>query len=124
MISMNLNIEVKIENKVSRNRTINHTKVTYNELEKLDNLVTNNKYLTANQMRNLLNLRASTRTVQKYLNLLVWRKIRVKYCQCVSKKNRIARLIYFKFFLLSFQDSSFKFNFLDEFNGLEIHLEK
>ena len=30
------------------------------------------------------NLRASSRTVQKCLNLLGWRKIRVKYCQYVS----------------------------------------
>ena len=62
---------------VCKNRTIKHTKVWYHELEELDNLVTNNKNLTANQMKTSLNLRASSRTVQKYLNLLGWRKIRV-----------------------------------------------
>ena len=101
--------------KVSRNRAIKHTKVMYHELEELDNLVTNNKNLTANQMKTSLNLRASSRTVQKYLNLLGWRKIRVKYCQYVSKKNRIARLIFCKFCLLSFQDDAFQYSiFLDK----------
>jgi len=83
-------------------------------------LVENNKNLTTPQIKNSLNLRASTRTVQKYLNRLGWRKIRVKYCQFVSRKNKIERLNFCNFCLLA--NDSFDFSiFLDECTVMMVH---
>ncbi len=48
-----------------------------------------------------MNLAVSTRTIQKYLNRLGWRKIGTKYCQFVSYKNRIERIIYAELCLTS-----------------------
>ena len=50
--------------------------------------------MSAKRAKAKLNLRASSRTVQKYLNALGWRKIRTKYCQYVSIKNRIERVLF------------------------------
>ena len=38
-------------------------------------------------------------TRPKYFNIMGWKKIRTKYCQFVSRKNRIERLIYADFCL-------------------------
>ena len=42
-------------------------------------------------------INAASRTVQKYMNLLGWRKIKKKTCAFVSIKNRIERLIFARF---------------------------
>ena len=60
----------------------------------IDNAVNEDNGLSARYLKHAFNLRASTRIVQKYLRFLGWRKIRTKYCQIVSRKNRMERLIF------------------------------
>ena len=43
-----------------------HTKVTYHELEFINKRVFKNRHSSANRLKIGLNLRASTRTVQKF----------------------------------------------------------
>ena len=71
-----------------------HSKVTNGEMNMIDRIVLKNRAIKAKSIKQSLNLRPSVRTVQKYLNILGWRKIRTKFCQMVSIKNRIERYIY------------------------------
>jgi transposase len=60
--------------------------------------------------KNRLGLRASARTVQKYLRRLGWKKRSSKFWQYVSIKNRIERMIFAKMYLtsgLNFDNSIF-----------------
>ena len=59
------------------------------------------------------NLWVSSRTVQKYLNILGWRRVRTKYCQLVSPKNRIERFFFAKV-SLEFEDKFLDSIFIDE----------
>ena len=54
----------------SINRDIKNTKVTEQELKQLDRKVFKQRHLSAAKLRAKIQIRASTRTVQKYLNLL------------------------------------------------------
>jgi hypothetical protein len=71
-----------------------HTKVTNGEMNMIDRIVLKNRAIKAKSIKQSLKLKPSVRTVQKYLNILGWRKIRTKFCQMVSVKNRIERYIY------------------------------
>ena len=87
--------------------------MTENELVELNNLVFNDREKTAIRLKRQLQLQCSSRTVQKYLNILGWRKIRTKFCQFVSFKNRIDRFIFAKLSLACIE--TFDFNiFIDE----------
>jgi hypothetical protein len=55
------------------------TKVTNHELNLLNRAVYH---------KNMFNLNVSVRSIQRYLNIMGWEKIRTKYCQAVSLKNR------------------------------------
>ncbi len=94
-------------------RNLANTKVTDAEMKHIDSLVLKNRGIKAKSVKQALNLRPSVRTVQKYLNILGWRKIRSKFCQMVSIKNRIERYIFASLCLKSEE----KFNesiFIDE----------
>ncbi len=77
-------------------RRMANTKISEAELMKIDKIVFKNRNITAKAIKIRQNLRASSRTIQKYLNILGWRKVRTKYCQVVSQKNRIERLAFAK----------------------------
>ncbi len=57
--------------------------------------------IKSKSIKNRLSLNVSPRTIQRYVNYLGWRKIRAKYCQFVSVKNRIERLIFSQLCLLN-----------------------
>ena len=40
-------------------------------------------------------LTASTRTINRYISQIGWRKVNTKYCQIVSPVNRLKRFIYY-----------------------------
>ena len=61
----------RIDNLSSRSRAIKHTKITKEELNALDRLILRNRGMSAKRAKAKLNLRASSRTVQKYGKLLV-----------------------------------------------------
>lgn len=65
--------------KPSLARTLSHTIVTNEEINAIEQLVQSNRELTSRQLKNQLNLRASLRTVQKYLNALGWVKKTIRY---------------------------------------------
>ena len=75
-------------------RNLANTKVTNVEMKRIDLLVFKNRGIKTKSIKQALTLRPSVRTVQKYLNILGWRKIRSKFCQMVSLKNRIELYIY------------------------------
>ena len=50
----------------------------------------NHEY-TALKLKKKLRLVASLSTIRKYINRLGWRKIRTRFCQIVSVKNKIER---------------------------------
>ena len=78
----------------SEARAISHTKVTNQQLDELEKAVYKDRGLTARRLRTRFALQVANRTVQRYLNALGWRKIRTKYCQMVTLKNRVERIIY------------------------------
>jgi hypothetical protein len=63
-----------VANKPSISRALAHTKVTMDELKAIERRVRINRELTALHLKQQLHLQASTRTIQKYLNVLGWRK--------------------------------------------------
>ena len=83
-----------IANKESMTRSVRKMKVTEDELSILDRLILKNKEMSAKKAKDLLKLRASIRTIQKYFKLLGWKKIVTRFCQFVSQKNRIERVIF------------------------------
>jgi hypothetical protein len=42
----------------------------------------------------MFNLNVSTRSIQRYLNIMGWEKVRTKYCQAVSLKNSRERIAF------------------------------
>ena len=50
-------------------RRLQNTKITQGEMTALDRLIYRKRELSASQAKNRLNLRASSRTVQKYLQI-------------------------------------------------------
>lgn len=82
-------------------------KVNTIELTALDRLIIRNRGLSAKRAKDKLNLRASSRTVQKYLNALGWRKIRTKFCLFVSLKNRIERVVFAKLCIIRGENFNF-----------------
>ena len=60
----------------SPTRRLKKTKITCNQLNKIDKLVLQNRELTRLQIRNQLRLNVSQRSVSRYLNILGWRKIK------------------------------------------------
>ena len=90
-----------IEDKKSFNRHNKITKITNGEITALDRLIYRKRECTAEQAKRKLLLRASGRTIQRYLNRLGWRKIRTKYCHFVTVKNRIERVVYCNFCLIN-----------------------
>ena len=63
-------------------------KVTENQLRQLDRMVFNQRDLVAPKLKENIGISASTRTVQKYLNLLGWKKRRTGFCQIVQFKTK------------------------------------
>ena len=57
--------------------------------------------IKSKSLKNRLSLNVSPITIQRYVNYLGWGKIRAKYCQFVSVKNRIERLIFSQLCLLN-----------------------
>jgi hypothetical protein len=64
------------------------------QLINLNSLTTKNRFIAARILRNKLKLTVSIRTVQKYYNLMGWRKIPSRFCQFVHRVNRIKRVIF------------------------------
>ena len=85
-----------VNEKSSLNRRLANTKISQNQMNALDRLIYRKRELTAKNAKIRLNLRVSTRTVRKYLNLLGWRRVCTRFCQFVSFKNKIERVIYSK----------------------------
>ena len=63
----------------------------------LDRSALNHRNLSSNILKSKFKLNVSKRTVQKYMNLLGYRKIRRKTCGFVSRKNIIERYLYARF---------------------------
>jgi hypothetical protein len=59
------------------------TKVTNHELNLLNRAVYHNRDLTARKLKNIFNLDVSVLSIQRYLNIMGWEKIRTKYCLAV-----------------------------------------
>lgn len=83
-----------VADKQSRQSAVSRTKISNRKIMRLDRTVQNDRNLTSPQLKIRLQIQASARTVQKYLNILGWKKVRTKYCQFVSVKNRIERVIF------------------------------
>ena len=49
---------------------------------------------TAKDIKRELGISANVRTVQKYIKILGWKRIRTKFCQTVSTKNRVERVVF------------------------------
>ena len=96
--------KIKIGTVTDRNantRAINHIKMTYSQVNALKRLVARKKGISAKKAQSKLHLRVCVRTILNYLKKLGYRKIRTKYCQIVSHKNKFERIIYCKFCLLT-----------------------
>ena len=102
-----------IEDKESLTRTKNLTKITVGELKSLDKLIYRKRELSASQAKNKLNLRACSRTIQNYLNKLGWKKITTKCCHFVSVKNRIERVLFCNFCIITKETFHYSI-FIDE----------
>ena len=103
----------KVADLQSVERGFKNVKVTPLQLRRIERLVLKNTSLTAPLIKAKLNLSMSVRTIQRYINLLGWRKIRAKYCQFVSDKNRIERACFVNVYLR--QPHNFCYNiFIDE----------
>ena len=78
----------------SVSRNLANTKVSMQQLNYLNSITTKNRFITARILKNKLKIAVSIRTVQKYFNLMGWRKIPSRFCQFVHRVNRIKRVIY------------------------------
>jgi hypothetical protein len=102
-----------VETRPSAIRNCKNTKVTLRQLNHIEKMLRVDRGLTAETIRRKTGIRVTMRTLRKYCNILGWRKIRTKYCQTVSTKNRIERVVYSMFCI----DSKENFNhtiFIDE----------
>ena len=70
------------------------TKITNYQLNQLNRAVYHNRDLTAKKLKVMFNLEVTVRSIQRYLNIMGWQKIRTKYCQAVSQKNRLERIAF------------------------------
>ena len=57
-----------VNEKISLTRRLTHTKITQNQMNALNRLIYRKRELSAENAKRRLNLRASARTVRKYLN--------------------------------------------------------
>ena len=94
-------------------RSNGSTKITEYELNRLNKAVYRDRGLTSRKLKNLLNIQASHRSIRRYLNALGWRKVKSKYCQIVSLKNRLERIAFANNALL-FNDKFMNSIFIDE----------
>ena len=83
-------------------------------MNSLVRLIYRKREFTAKKAKIRLNLRVSTKTVRKYLNLLGWRRVCTRFCQLVSFKNKIERVIYSKLCKITNERFDFSF-FIDEY---------
>ena len=60
----------------------------------INKVLLKNPFLTATKIKIELVLTASTRTINRYIGMLGWRKLNTKYCQIVSPVNRLKRFNY------------------------------
>ena len=91
-----------VNDRKSKARNKKKTKITEDQLINIHKDVVKNRFISANMLKYKHKINASTRTVQKYLNRLGWRKRRTSFCQIVSAKNRYERLMYAKFCIKNF----------------------
>ena len=73
------------------------SKETLPQPNQLETRVSADRGLTSEQLRDSIGIQASARTVRRYMNLLGWRSVRIKFCQYVTLKNRIERVVYASF---------------------------
>ena len=83
-----------ITGKESSTRGRRHCKISERDIKKLDKMIYKNRELTAKKLKRLLRLSSSERSVRRYIQALGWKFKRTQYCQAVSPKNRIERIIY------------------------------
>ncbi|CAF1110784.1 unnamed protein product [Brachionus calyciflorus] len=83
-----------LSGKESSTRGRKHCKINERDIKKLDKMISNNRELTAKRLKRLMRLTASERSVRRYIQSLGWKFKRTRYCQIVSPKNRIERIIY------------------------------
>jgi hypothetical protein len=88
--------EGTISNKISVERRLKHIKITTDDLLRLDRAVFKKRDLSARLAKTKLNLEMSSRSIQRYLNKMGWKKIRTRRCAAVNEKNRIERIIFAK----------------------------
>jgi transposase len=82
-------------------------------LKELNRLVIRNKGISAKKAKLALNLNVSTVSIVNYWKKLGWKKISTKYCQFVSVKNQIERVVFANFCLI--YNETFEYViFLDE----------
>ena len=81
--------EGTISSKISVERRLKHIKITTDDLLRLDRAVFKKRDLSARLAKNKLNLEMSSRSIQRYLNKMGWKKIRTRRCAAVNEKNRI-----------------------------------
>jgi hypothetical protein len=119
-ISTSLNTIRKIMNKWFTCRSVcnypkanGSTKISEYDLNRLNRTVYRDRSLTSKKLKNLLNLEMSERTIRRYLNALGWKKVRAKYCQIVTLKNRRERIAY-AYAALAFRDKFTDSIFIDE----------
>jgi midasin (ATPase involved in ribosome maturation) len=62
----------------SQTRKINKTKITTQQMEKIDKLITRKRELTSLQIRNKLRLTVAPRSIRRYINILGWKKMRTR----------------------------------------------
>jgi hypothetical protein len=86
-------------------RAIKKTKIDRRGLLRIDRYVQKNNDKSARTIKARLGIRASHRTLQKYIRFLGYRKVRTKFCQFVSRKNQIERVVFAKVCILT--DESF-----------------
>ena len=89
------------------------TKITEYELNRLNRAVYKDRSVTSRKLKNLLNLQISHRSIRRYLNILGWKKVKSKYCQIVSLKNRLERIA-FANNALKYNDTFMNSIFIDE----------
>jgi hypothetical protein len=88
-------------------------KITAYDINRIDKALYRNRKLTSRALKQKFQLVPTIRTVTHYVRRLGWRKIRSKYCQAVSVKNRIERLIYAELCKLNGENFDYKI-FIDE----------
>ena len=73
--------EGTISNKISAERRLKNIKITTDDLLRLDRAVFKKRDLSARLVKTKLNLEMSSRSIQRYLNKMGWKKIETM-CSC------------------------------------------